>query len=152
MYCRSRAEGFGPEVKRRIMLGTYALSAGYYDAFYAKALRVRRLIQQDYLEAFEQVDLIAGPVSPTPAFKLGEKTDDPLAMYLSTSTPSAPTSPASAASRFPAASRRGACRSASNSRARPSPSRCCCGPPTGFSSSPTGTSAARPRRLTPPLP
>jgi aspartyl-tRNA(Asn)/glutamyl-tRNA(Gln) amidotransferase subunit A len=82
MYCRSRAEGFGPEVKRRIMLGTYALSAGYYDAFYAKALRVRRLIQQDYLQAFETVDLIAGPVSPTPAFKLGEKTGDPLAMYL----------------------------------------------------------------------
>jgi aspartyl-tRNA(Asn)/glutamyl-tRNA(Gln) amidotransferase subunit A len=82
MYCRSRAEGFGPEVKRRIMLGTYALSAGYYDAYYAKALRVRRLIRQDYLDAFAQVDLIGGPVSPTPAFKLGEKTSDPLAMYL----------------------------------------------------------------------
>ena len=82
MYCRSRAEGFGPEVKRRIMLGTYALSAGYYDAFYAKALRVRRLIQQDYLQAFGTVDLIAGPVSPTAAFPLGEKTGDPLAMYL----------------------------------------------------------------------
>jgi len=82
MYCRSRAEGFGPEVKRRIMLGTYALSAGYYDAYYAKALRVRRLIRQDYLDAFEQVDLIGGPVSATAAFKLGEKTDDPLAMYL----------------------------------------------------------------------
>ena len=82
MYCRSRAEGFGPEVKRRVMLGTYALSAGYYDAFYAKALRVRRLIQQDYLRAFGTVDLIAGPVSPTAAFPLGEKTGDPLAMYL----------------------------------------------------------------------
>jgi aspartyl-tRNA(Asn)/glutamyl-tRNA(Gln) amidotransferase subunit A len=82
MYCRSRAEGFGPEVKRRIMLGTYALSAGYYDAFYAKALRVRRLIQQDFQTAFETVDVIAGPVSPTAAFKLGEKTGDPLAMYL----------------------------------------------------------------------
>jgi aspartyl-tRNA(Asn)/glutamyl-tRNA(Gln) amidotransferase subunit A len=82
MYCRSRAEGFGPEVKRRIMLGTYALSAGYYEAFYAKALRVRRLIRQDYLDAFERVDLIGGPVSPTAAFKLGEKTGDPLAMYL----------------------------------------------------------------------
>jgi aspartyl-tRNA(Asn)/glutamyl-tRNA(Gln) amidotransferase subunit A len=67
MYCRSRAEGFGPEVKRRIMLGTYALSAGYYDAFYAKALRVRRLIRQDYLDAFQRVDLIGGPVSPTAA-------------------------------------------------------------------------------------
>jgi len=82
MYCRSRAEGFGPEVKRRIMLGTYALSAGYYEAFYAKALRVRRLIRQDYLDAFAPVDLIGGPVSPTPAFPLGEKTSDPLAMYL----------------------------------------------------------------------
>ena len=82
MYCRSRAEGFGPEVKRRIMLGTYALSAGYYDAYYAKALQVRRLIRQDYLDAFQTVDLIGGPVSATPAFKLGEKTDDPLAMYL----------------------------------------------------------------------
>jgi aspartyl-tRNA(Asn)/glutamyl-tRNA(Gln) amidotransferase subunit A len=82
MYCRSRAEGFGPEVKRRIMLGTYALSAGYYDAFYAKALRVRRLIQQDFQQAFAKVDVIAGPVSPTAAFKLGEKTGDPLAMYL----------------------------------------------------------------------
>jgi aspartyl-tRNA(Asn)/glutamyl-tRNA(Gln) amidotransferase subunit A len=82
MYCRSRAEGFGPEVKRRIMLGTYALSAGYYDAYYAKALRVRRLIRQDYLDAFESVDLIGGPVSATAAFPLGEKTGDPLAMYL----------------------------------------------------------------------
>jgi aspartyl-tRNA(Asn)/glutamyl-tRNA(Gln) amidotransferase subunit A len=82
MYCRSRAEGFGPEVKRRIMLGTYALSAGYYDAYYAKALRVRRLIRQDYLDAFAKVDLIGGPVSATPAFPLGAKTGDPLAMYL----------------------------------------------------------------------
>lgn len=82
MYCRSRGEGFGPEVKRRIMLGTYALSAGYYDAYYAKALKVRRLIRQDYLDAFARVDLIGGPVSATPAFKLGEKTGDPLAMYL----------------------------------------------------------------------
>ncbi len=82
MYCRSRSEGFGPEVKRRIMLGTYALSAGYYDAYYAKALRVRRLIRQDYLDAFQQVDLIGGPTSATAAFKLGEKSNDPLAMYL----------------------------------------------------------------------
>ena len=82
MYCRSRAEGFGPEVKRRIMLGTYALSAGYYDAYYAKALRVRRLIRNDFTQAFEKVDLIGGPVSATPAFKLGEKSDDPIAMYL----------------------------------------------------------------------
>ncbi|MCL4195147.1 MAG: Asp-tRNA(Asn)/Glu-tRNA(Gln) amidotransferase subunit GatA [Thermoguttaceae bacterium] len=82
MYRRTRAEGFGPEVKRRIMLGTYALSAGYYDAYYLKALKVRRLIRQDFDRAFERVDLIAGPVAPTPAFKLGEKIDDPLAMYL----------------------------------------------------------------------
>ena len=82
MYRRSRAEGFGAEVKRRIMLGTYALSAGYYDAYYKKALKVRRLIRQDFDRAFEEVDLIAGPVTPTPAFKLGERIDDPLAMYL----------------------------------------------------------------------
>jgi aspartyl-tRNA(Asn)/glutamyl-tRNA(Gln) amidotransferase subunit A len=82
MYCRSRAEGFGPEVQRRIMLGTYALSAGYYDAYYAKALRVRRLIRQDYLDAFQKVDLIGGPTSATAAFALGEKSSDPLAMYL----------------------------------------------------------------------
>jgi aspartyl-tRNA(Asn)/glutamyl-tRNA(Gln) amidotransferase subunit A len=82
MYRRSRAEGFGAEVKRRIMLGTYALSAGYYDAYYKKALKVRRLIRQDFDRAFEEVDLIVGPVTPTPAFKLGERVDDPLAMYL----------------------------------------------------------------------
>ena len=82
MYRRTRAEGFGPEVKRRIMLGTYALSAGYYDAYYLKALKVRRLIRRDYDEAFKQVDVIVGPTTPTPAFPLGEKVDDPLAMYL----------------------------------------------------------------------
>jgi aspartyl-tRNA(Asn)/glutamyl-tRNA(Gln) amidotransferase subunit A len=82
MYRRSRAEGFGPEVKRRIMLGTYALSAGYYDAYYLKALKVRRLIRQDFDKAFESVDLVAGPVAPTPAFKIGEKVNDPLSMYL----------------------------------------------------------------------
>ncbi|MEN6407137.1 MAG: Asp-tRNA(Asn)/Glu-tRNA(Gln) amidotransferase subunit GatA [Thermoguttaceae bacterium] len=82
MYCRSRSEGFGDEVKRRIMLGTYALSAGYYDAYYKKALKVRRLIRQDFDQAFGQVDLLVGPVTPTPAFKLGERIDDPLAMYL----------------------------------------------------------------------
>jgi aspartyl-tRNA(Asn)/glutamyl-tRNA(Gln) amidotransferase subunit A len=82
MYRKTRAEGFGPEVKRRIMLGTYALSAGYYDAYYLKALKVRRLLRQDYDAAFADVDLIVGPVSPTPAFKLGEKLDNPLSMYL----------------------------------------------------------------------
>jgi aspartyl-tRNA(Asn)/glutamyl-tRNA(Gln) amidotransferase subunit A len=82
LYRQTRAEGFGPEVKRRIMLGTYTLSAGYYDAYYLKALKVRRLIRQDYDKAFEEVDFLIGPTTPSPAFKLGEKTDDPLSMYL----------------------------------------------------------------------
>jgi aspartyl-tRNA(Asn)/glutamyl-tRNA(Gln) amidotransferase subunit A len=82
MYRRTRAEGFGAEVKRRIMLGTYALSAGYYDAYYLKALKVRRLIRQDFDRAFEKVDLIAGPITASPAFRIGEMVDDPLAMYL----------------------------------------------------------------------
>jgi aspartyl-tRNA(Asn)/glutamyl-tRNA(Gln) amidotransferase subunit A len=82
MYRKTRTEGFGPEVKRRIMLGTYTLSKGYYDQYYVKALKVRRLIRQDYDAAFENVDLLIGPVTPTPAFKLGEKLNDPLAMYL----------------------------------------------------------------------
>ncbi|HXG08695.1 MAG TPA: Asp-tRNA(Asn)/Glu-tRNA(Gln) amidotransferase subunit GatA [Gemmataceae bacterium] len=83
MYCKTRGEGFGAEVKRRIMLGTYALSSGYYDAYYLKALRVRRLIKDDFDRAFANCDVIMGPVSPTAAFKIGEKIDDPLAMYLS---------------------------------------------------------------------
>ncbi len=82
MYCRSRGEGFGPEVKRRIMLGTHALSSGYKDAYYLKALKVRRLIHDDYARAFGQCDAILGPTSPTPAFKIGERGNDPLAMYL----------------------------------------------------------------------
>lgn len=82
MYRRTREEGFGPEVKRRIMLGTYALSSGYYDAYYLKAQKVRTLIAQDFTEAFKRVDIIAFPTSPTTAFKLGEKMEDPLAMYL----------------------------------------------------------------------
>jgi aspartyl-tRNA(Asn)/glutamyl-tRNA(Gln) amidotransferase subunit A len=82
MYRETRAGGFGAEVKRRVMLGTYALSAGYYDAYYLKALKVRRLIAQDFVDAFKDVDLIIGPVTPTPAFKVGEKVDDPLSMYL----------------------------------------------------------------------
>jgi len=82
LYCRSRGEGFGAEVKRRIMTGTYVLSAGYYDAYYLKAQKVRQLISQDFKNAFEKVDVIAGPTTPTPAFKLGEKTDDPITMYL----------------------------------------------------------------------
>jgi len=83
MYMKSRAEGFGTEVKRRIMLGTYALSSGYYDAYYLKAQKVRTLIMQDFLKAFAKVDVILTPVAPTPAFKIGEKTSDPLQMYLS---------------------------------------------------------------------
>ena len=83
LYKRSRGEGFGPEVKRRIMIGTYALSAGYYDAYYLKAQKVRRLISEDFKQAFEQVDVIMGPTSPSVAFKLGEKKDDPITMYLS---------------------------------------------------------------------
>ncbi len=82
MFKRTRDQGFGAEVKRRILLGTYALSAGYYDAYYRKAQRVRTLVARDFLAAFEQVDVIVGPMTPTPAFKLGEKTGDPLAMYL----------------------------------------------------------------------
>ena len=82
MFKKTRDEGFGAEVKRRILLGTYALSAGYYDAYYKKAQQVRTLLTRDFLAAFEQVDVIVGPMTPTPAFKLGEKTDDPMAMYL----------------------------------------------------------------------
>lgn len=82
MYRKTRDEGFGPEVKRRIMLGTYALSAGYYDAYYLKAQKVRTLLTRDFEEAFKQVDVIAAPVTPTPAFKIGEKVDDPVSMYL----------------------------------------------------------------------
>ncbi len=82
LYKRSRGEGFGAEVKRRIILGTYALSAGYYDAYYLKAQKTRHLISDDFSRAFEQVDVIMGPTSPTTAFKLGEKVDDPVTMYL----------------------------------------------------------------------
>ena len=82
MFCRSRAEGFGEEVQRRILIGTYCLSAGYYDAYYGKAQQVRQLIQQDFVSAFENVDLIMGPTCPSPAFKFGSKGDDPVAMYL----------------------------------------------------------------------
>ena len=81
LYKRSRAEGFGDEVKRRIMLGTFALSSGYYDAYYKKAQKVRTLIKKDFEDVFEKYDVIVGPTTPTPAFKLGEKVDDPLTMY-----------------------------------------------------------------------
>ena len=82
-YAKSRGEGFGKEVQRRIMLGTYALSSGYKDAYYLKALKVRRLIKNDFDSAFEKCDVIMGPTAPTAAFKKGEKSDDPLSMYLS---------------------------------------------------------------------
>ena len=82
LYCRSRGEGFGDEVKRRIMTGTYVLSAGYYDAYYLKAQQVRQLIADDFRKAFNDVDVIAGPTAPSPAFKLGDKVDDPITMYL----------------------------------------------------------------------
>jgi len=83
LYKRTRGEGFGPEVKRRIMVGTYVLSAGYYDAYYLKAQKLRRLISDEFKQAFEKVDVIMGPTSPTVAFKIGERMDDPVAMYLS---------------------------------------------------------------------
>ena len=83
MYLRTRGEGFGAEVKRRIMVGTYVLSAGYYDAYYLKAQQVRRMIRDDFVRAFDEVDVIAGPTAPTAAFDLGEKTSDPVQMYLS---------------------------------------------------------------------
>jgi aspartyl-tRNA(Asn)/glutamyl-tRNA(Gln) amidotransferase subunit A len=82
VYRRSRSEGFGREVKRRIMLGTYVLSSGYYDAYYKRAQKVRRLITQDFTQAFDECDAILTPTTPTSAFKLGEKVSDPLAMYL----------------------------------------------------------------------
>jgi aspartyl-tRNA(Asn)/glutamyl-tRNA(Gln) amidotransferase subunit A len=82
MYRKTRDEGFGPEVKRRIMLGTYVLSHGYYDAYYLKAQQVRTLLRQDFATAFEKCDAVLTPTTPTPAFLFGEKVDDPLAMYL----------------------------------------------------------------------
>jgi aspartyl-tRNA(Asn)/glutamyl-tRNA(Gln) amidotransferase subunit A len=83
MYERTRGEGFGPEVKRRIMIGTYALSSGYYDAYYGQAQKVRTLVRRDFDEAFAGLDLLVSPTSPTVAFRIGERTDDPLAMYMS---------------------------------------------------------------------
>jgi aspartyl-tRNA(Asn)/glutamyl-tRNA(Gln) amidotransferase subunit A len=83
LYCKTRGAGFGAEVKRRISLGTYVLSSGYYDAYYLRAQKVRTLIRNDFLKAFEKVDAIVAPTSPTAAFKIGEMSDDPLQMYLS---------------------------------------------------------------------
>ncbi len=151
MYRRSRAEGFGAEVKRRIMLGTYALSAGYYDAYYLKALKVRRLIRQDFDEAFQEVDLIAGPVTTTPAFKIGEKVDDPLAMYLvDLYTVSANLAGIGGIVVPLRLQRQRACRSACNCRRRRSRKSACCARRTCSSRPPTGTQRRRhrmPRRL-----
>ncbi len=83
LYCRSRREGFGTETQRRILVGTYALSSGYYDAYYHKAQQIRRLIQEEFRRAFTDIDVILGPTSPSTAFTIGQKTDDPIAMYLS---------------------------------------------------------------------
>jgi aspartyl-tRNA(Asn)/glutamyl-tRNA(Gln) amidotransferase subunit A len=83
LYTRSRGEGFGKEVKRRILMGTYALSTGYYDAYYLKAQKIRRLISEDFKSCLAKVDVIMGPVTPTTAFGIGEKLDDPIEMYLS---------------------------------------------------------------------
>jgi aspartyl-tRNA(Asn)/glutamyl-tRNA(Gln) amidotransferase subunit A len=83
LYTRSRGEGFGAEVKRRIMIGTYALSSGYYDAYYLKSQQLRHKISEDFAKAFEKVDVIMGPTAPDTAFKIGEKSDDPISMYLS---------------------------------------------------------------------
>jgi aspartyl-tRNA(Asn)/glutamyl-tRNA(Gln) amidotransferase subunit A len=83
MYANTRGQGFGAEVKRRIILGTYVLSSGYYDAYYLRAQKVRTLIRRDFLQAFEKVDAIVTPTTPTAAFEAGEKSDDPLQMYLS---------------------------------------------------------------------
>ena len=82
LYTRSRGEGFGDEVKRRILVGSYALSSGYFDAYYRQAQKIRRLIKNDFIAAFADVDVIVGPTAPNPAFKLGEKTNDPVTMYL----------------------------------------------------------------------
>ena len=141
MYRRTRAEGFGAEVKRRIMLGTYALSAGYYDAYYLKALKVRRLIRQDYDEAFRQVDLIVGPVTPTPAFPIGEQwRTTRLAMYLGDLyTVERQPGGIGRHSRSPAASRPRACRSACSCRPCRSRKSDCCRRPTCTSRPPTGT-------------
>ena len=133
LYRRSRAEGFGPEVKRRIMLGTYALSAGYYDAYYLKALKVRRLIRQDYDQAFAE-----GRSDRRPGHHQHGVQDRRKGRTIrwrctwSICTPSAPTWPASAASRFPAASAPAVCRSACNCKRRRSKKIGCCAPPTCF--------------------
>ena len=140
LYKRSRGEGFGIEVQRRIMVGTYALSAGYYDAYYVKAQQIRRLIKNDFMAAFEQVDVILGPTTPNPAWKLGAKSSDPVAAYRKTSTPLPPTWPACRACRCQPASSK-ACRSACSCWRRTSGKAACSTSRTVTSKSPTGTPA-----------
>ena len=125
LYKRSRAEGFGAEVKRRIMTGTYVLSAGYYDAYYIKAQKVRALINADFMRAFREVDLLLGPTTPTVAFGLGDKTSDPITMYLNDiyTIGAEPRRPAGAC-RFPA-DLPAACRWACSSSGRISARRSC---------------------------
>ena len=148
MVKKSRGEGFGAEVKRRIMLGTYALSSGYIDAYYLKALKVRRLIRQDFDQAFAQCDVIIGPTTPNAAFKIGAKVDDPLAMYLSDIYTIVPRiSPASPASASRAASRKRACRSACKSWAPPLRRRSCCASPGCTSAKRNGIGGGRRCRI-----
>ena len=147
MYRRTRAEGFGTEVKRRILIGTYVLSHGYYDAYYLQAQKVRRLIAKDFAEAFARCDLIMGPTSPSTAFPLGAKADDPVQMYLNDifTIPAPLAGPAGPVD--PLRLRRArACRSACRSWATISPRRKCSAPRTATSRRPTGTCACRRRR------
>ena len=124
----TRAAGFGAEVKRRIMLGTYALSSGYYDAYYGKAQQVRTLVIRDFEAAFEQVDVLVSPSTPTTAFRIGERVDDPMAMYLADLARSRPTWRATRRCRCRAGSPpRTACRSASRSWRRCWPTTGCTG-------------------------
>jgi hypothetical protein len=141
MYRRTRAEGFGAEVKRRILVGTYVLSHGYYDAYYLQAQKVRRLIARDFTEAFARCDLIIGPTSPSTAFPLGAKSDDPVQMYLNDIFTIPRRSRACPACRSPAASIRRACRSDCRSWATTSPRRGCWAPRTATSRRPTGICA-----------
>ena len=156
LYKRSRAEGFGSEVKNRIMVGTYALSAGYYDAYYLQAQKIRRLIKNDFVSAFAEVDVILGPTTPNPAWKIGEKNDDPVSQYLEdiytitanlAGLPGCPCPPASST----------ACRWVS-SCSRPTSRKVACSTSrTSTSRSATGTPAPRPaskpwqRHAVPPL-
>ena len=148
MYERTRAEGFGDEVKRRIMLGTYALSSGYYDAYYGQAQKVRTKIAEDFTAAFDGCDFVVTPTSPSVAFELGEKTDDPLAMYMNDffTVPMSPgrhpgdLDPGRAWPSPTAAAR--SCRSASRSPRPPSPSSRCSRPPSRSSGRSASTRTA----------